>query len=289
VSTSGVYSEDNGDFVNESSARSAEAYPEVIAAEDWALEQGAHVVRMAGLYDLTKGPHIYWARKTQAPTRGKGWINLIHRSDAAAALCEVLTSQLSPGVWNVSDGQPVRRFEVAEAWARHTQSKPVEFSDQEGGFGKRLNTEAFRTEFFFVPRWSSFLDFVDSLERPRSVLGRKLQDCCRDPVTGYFRDGLCRTDESDQGTHIVCAQVTREFLDFSLERGNDLSTPRPDFQFPGLKPGDCWCLCASRWVEALVAGVAPKIYLERTHESMLEWVDLSVLRSFAVDAFVDQN
>lgn len=100
-------------------------------------------------------------------------------------------------------------------------------------------------------------------------------------MTGFFRDGCCNTGPMDRGVHTVCARVTADFLDFSKARGNDLSTPRPEFQFPGLKPGDKWCLCASRWAEAYEAGMAPKVVLEATHEATLSIVPLEVLKQFA--------
>lgn len=107
-----------------------------------------------------------------------------------------------------------------------------------------------------------------------NVLGTELQSCSFDPLTGFFRDGCCRTDEHDLGSHVVCARVTAEFLAFSRERGNDLSTPRPEYRFAGLRPGDRWCLCALRWKEALDAGVAPPVHLEATHAQALEHVTL---------------
>eukprot|EP00053_Salpingoeca_punica_P020666 m.212181 g.212181 ORF g.212181 m.212181 type:complete len:217 (+) comp19780_c0_seq1:118-768(+) len=116
----------------------------------------------------------------------------------------------------------------------------------------------------------------------RNVLGTALRACCFRPRTGYFRDGFCRTDRSDVGTHVICAKVTAEFLSFSKSRGNDLSTPRPAFQFPGLQPGDRWCLCALRWKEALQAGVAPGVYLESTNERALDYVALADLRAHAL-------
>lgn len=118
----------------------------------------------------------------------------------------------------------------------------------------------------------------------RNVLGTELTPCCLDPVTGYFRDGLCRTMALDTGTHVVCARVTEAFLSFTKEMGNDLSTPIPQWQFPGLKPGDKWCLCISRWLEAEEAGVAPPIILEATHRKALEYVSLSLLRKYALPA-----
>ncbi|MFW5706891.1 MAG: DUF2237 family protein [Bacteroidota bacterium] len=111
----------------------------------------------------------------------------------------------------------------------------------------------------------------------KNVLGGPLQTCSLQPLTGYYRKGDCQTGPSDHGTHTVCARVTKEFLDFSRAMGNDLITPMPAYNFPGLKPGDYWCLCASRWVEALKAGVAPRLKLEATHEKTLEYVGLDVL------------
>nr|WP_199316489.1 DUF2237 domain-containing protein [Chroococcidiopsis sp. [FACHB-1243]] len=117
----------------------------------------------------------------------------------------------------------------------------------------------------------------------RNVLGSELKTCCSAPMTGYYRDGKCNTGAGDYGAHVVCAELTAEFLNFTKSRGNDLSTPVPEFNFPGLKPGDRWCLCASRWKEALDAGVAPPIILQSTHASALEYVSLSELRQHALD------
>ena len=111
----------------------------------------------------------------------------------------------------------------------------------------------------------------------KNVLGTALVPCSFDPLTGYFRDGCCNTDETDGGSHLICARVTREFLEFSLQCGNDLSTPRPQYRFAGLKPGDRWCLCASRWGQALAAGVAPPVVLESCHEKALQFVSLADL------------
>ena len=115
----------------------------------------------------------------------------------------------------------------------------------------------------------------------RNVLGTELLPCSYDPLTGFYRDGCCRTGEDDQGTHVVCARVTQAFLDFSVARGNDLVTPRPEWRFAGLKPGDRWCLCVTRWTEALQAGVAPPVVLEATHENALQHVSLTVLQQHA--------
>jgi uncharacterized protein (DUF2237 family) len=115
------------------------------------------------------------------------------------------------------------------------------------------------------------------------VLGGPLADCCNNPVTGFFRDGCCNTGPEDHGAHVVCVQVTKEFLEFSVARGNDLSTPMPDFGFPGLNPGDRWCLCAARWREALSAGMAPSVVLTATHERALDYVTLEALKKYALD------
>lgn len=115
-----------------------------------------------------------------------------------------------------------------------------------------------------------------------NVLGSELQACSYDPLTGFYRDGCCRTDAHDLGSHVVCARVTAEFLAFSRERGNDLTTPRPEHRFAGLKPGDRWCLCALRWKEALDAGVAPPVHLEATHARALDFVTLDDLKAHAL-------
>jgi len=112
-----------------------------------------------------------------------------------------------------------------------------------------------------------------------NVLGTELVACSLDPLTGFQRDGCCNTDEHDRGLHVVCARVTREFLEFSSRRGNDLVTARPEFGFPGLKPGDRWCLCATRWLEAFQGGVAPPVVLESTHARALEVVSLEQLKT----------
>lgn len=116
---------------------------------------------------------------------------------------------------------------------------------------------------------------------PSNVLGTPLQSCCTSPLTGFYRDGYCRTGPDDKGLHTVCAVMTEEFLLFSRRRGNDLSTPVPEYHFPGLKPGDHWCLCVSRWAEALEANLAPPVVLESTHIHALEFVSLEDLQSHA--------
>lgn len=117
----------------------------------------------------------------------------------------------------------------------------------------------------------------------RNVLGGPLADCSSQPKTGFFRDGCCNTADEDRGSHTVCAVMTAEFLEFSRGRGNDLSTPRPEFQFPGLQPGDRWCLCAARWREAFEAGRAPLVVLTATHERALEVCGLADLKRHAID------
>ena len=122
------------------------------------------------------------------------------------------------------------------------------------------------------------------MEPSLNVWGKPLAVCSTHPLTGYFRNGCCDTSAEDQGMHTVCAVMTSEFLAFSKVCGNDLSTPFPTFNFPGLKAGDKWCLCLPRWLEAYHAGMAPKIYLAATHQKVLEHVPLSVLEEFALDA-----
>ncbi len=117
-----------------------------------------------------------------------------------------------------------------------------------------------------------------------NVLGQPLKSCSVNPLTGWYRDGCCNTGPGDYGLHTVCVRVTAEFLAFSVQRGNDLVTPHPEFEFPGLKPGDHWCLCVERWVEAYDAGVAPQVDLDACHISVLEFVDLDVLKRYALDA-----
>lgn len=117
-----------------------------------------------------------------------------------------------------------------------------------------------------------------------NVLGSLLLACGTDPMTGYMRDGMCKACGGDHGQHTLCAEVTAEFLEFSRSRGNDLVTPRPEFGFAGLKPGNRWCLCVQRWVQAYHAGCAPPVNLEATHLSVLEYVDLETLKDYSVSA-----
>jgi uncharacterized protein (DUF2237 family) len=124
---------------------------------------------------------------------------------------------------------------------------------------------------------------IERHQMAKNVLGDTLESCSTDPMTGWFRDGCCNTGPGDTGMHIICAVMTADFLAFSQSAGNDLSTPRPQFNFPGLKPGDRWCLCAQRWTEALDAGVAPQVVLEATHMSALEFADLDDLKAHAIE------
>lgn len=116
---------------------------------------------------------------------------------------------------------------------------------------------------------------------PLNVLGTPLKPCSTEPMTGWFRDGCCRGDPADRGLHLICAVMTAEFLRFSKSEGNDLSTPRPEYGFPGLLPGDRWCLCATRWRDAYAAGMAPQVVLEATHLNALGVVSLDQLREYA--------
>ncbi|MFV8780880.1 DUF2237 family protein [Microbulbifer sp. SA54] len=116
-----------------------------------------------------------------------------------------------------------------------------------------------------------------------NVFGDPLLECSANPVTGFFRDGCCNTNGQDLGSHTVCVEVTEAFLEFSRKKGNDLSTPVEEFGFPGLHPGDRWCLCAARWLEAQQADMAPRVYLQRTHRQALDIVPMALLRQYAVD------
>lgn len=119
----------------------------------------------------------------------------------------------------------------------------------------------------------------NSIQEPlKNVLGTALCSCCFEPKTGFYRDGFCKTGEEDHGTHVICAIMSEEFLKFTKSRGNDLSTSMPQWSFPGLKPGDKWCLCALRWVEAQKEGFGPKVVLEATHEKALEYTSIELLK-----------
>lgn len=120
-------------------------------------------------------------------------------------------------------------------------------------------------------------------DEPLNVFGEPLVECGSSPMTGFYRDGSCNTSDHDVGSHTVCVQVTAEFLEYSRFRGNDLSTPLPAFGFPGLEPGDSWCLCAARWLEAQQQGMAPRVFLRRTHQRALELIPIETLRELAAD------
>ncbi|WP_439153325.1 DUF2237 family protein [Winogradskyella sp.] len=123
---------------------------------------------------------------------------------------------------------------------------------------------------------------MQKIKETLNVLGEPLENCSCEPMTGYFRDGFCKTIAQDTGTHVVCAIVTEEFLQYSLSKGNDLITPIPQWQFPGLKPGDKWCLCVSRWKQAEKVNKAPLVDLRATHEVALKHVSLDLLKQYAV-------
>ena len=131
---------------------------------------------------------------------------------------------------------------------------------------------------------SGGFEVLEDEDMAKNVKGEELIPCCFKPMTGFYRDGYCRTGAGDYGVHTVCIVATEEFLEFSAQAGNDLSTPVPEYRFPGLVPGDKWCLCASRWQEALEAGAAPKVVLEATHLSSLEFINLEDLEAHAVEA-----
>ena len=122
----------------------------------------------------------------------------------------------------------------------------------------------------------------DTIAQSLNVFGQPLELCCDNPKTGFYRDGFCNTGSIDLGTHVVCAEMTKEFLDYTKSKGNDLSTPNPIYDFPGLKPADFWCLCALRWKEAYEAGVAPNVKLEATHDKALEYLTMNQLIEKAI-------
>ena len=124
---------------------------------------------------------------------------------------------------------------------------------------------------------------MESMEKQKNVLDSELQDCGIDPMTGFYRDGCCNTGPGDVGTHTVCAIMTDDFLEYSKSKGNDLITPRPEFDFPGLKAGDAWCLCALRWEEARQAGCAPRVKLTSTNIKTLEMVEFEDLKAHQID------
>lgn len=121
------------------------------------------------------------------------------------------------------------------------------------------------------------------MEEDINVFGEPMRPCSHDPMTGFYRNACCSTGPDDRGRHVVCVEVTADFLAFSKQAGNDLSTPRPEFGFPGLRPGDRWCLCADRWQQALEAGAPPRVVLSATHRLALEHVELADLKRYALD------
>ncbi len=153
----------------------------------------------------------------------------------------------------------------------------------DGFRGDGLRDDGLKGDRILSPAVAPLLCMESMMAEAMNVLGEPLAACCTDPVTGFYRDGYCNTGGGDFGAHVVCAQMTAEFLNYTQAQGNDLSTPRPMFNFPGLKPGDRWCLCASRWKEALDDGVAPPVVLASTHASALEHVSLGDLKRYAVE------
>ena len=121
------------------------------------------------------------------------------------------------------------------------------------------------------------------MDESLNVFGEQLLSCSEQPLSGFYRDGCCNTGKEDLGSHTVCIEITTTFLEYSRFKGNDLSTPIPEFGFPGLKPGNRWCLCAERWLEAYHQGMAPKVYLMRTHQNALKIIPLALLKQFAID------
>ena len=120
-------------------------------------------------------------------------------------------------------------------------------------------------------------------KKQKNVYGENLENCSNNPLTGWFRDGCCNTDDIDRGVHTVCAKVTSKFLEWSKEAGNDLITPHPEFNFPGLKEGDCWCVCAGTYAQSIKAGTACKIYLKKTNYKTLQLIPLEELKKYAID------
>ena len=136
---------------------------------------------------------------------------------------------------------------------------------------------------FVTLRGKQLMIARNDANKPLNVLGGPLRTCSTNPITGFLRDGCCNTNDQDHGSHTVCVELTAEFLEFSKLAGNDLSTPMPDYGFPGLEPGDRWCLCAARWQEAYENNMAPRVVLESTHQRALEIIALEALREFAID------
>ena len=176
-------------------------------------------------------------------------------------------------------GQP--RFRRADATAAPGQAR---LSRPCGSSRPALQIPALLLQEMKKLEPNALRDMLENEPAPqKNVFGEPLQTCSDSPVTGFFRDGCCNTGPEDLGSHTVCAVMTAEFLEFSKKAGNDLSTPMPEFDFPGLKPGGRWCLCAARWRQAFEAGMAPKVVLAATHESALEIVALKDLKRFAID------
>ena len=121
----------------------------------------------------------------------------------------------------------------------------------------------------------------------KNIFNEDLEECCTNPITGFYRDGFCNTDKLDFGTHTVCTLITNDFLEFSKSMGNDLSTPRPEFDFPGLKEGDKWCVCANRWLEAYENGKAPRVYLRKSHQKSNSIIDLDILIEIVFNSFLE--
>ena len=121
------------------------------------------------------------------------------------------------------------------------------------------------------------------MEKQFNIFEEEIEECCSNPITGFYRDGFCHTDELDRGIHVVCAEMSEEFLNFSKSRGNDLSTPRPEYNFPGLKQGDHWCVCAERWKEAYDNGKAPKLFLKKSNKKALKIIEIEILKKFSLD------
>jgi uncharacterized protein (DUF2237 family) len=121
------------------------------------------------------------------------------------------------------------------------------------------------------------------IDKSINVFGEALRVCGENPMTGFYRDGKCNTCNDDAGSHTVCIEISQEFLEYSRFKGNDLSTPRPEFDFKGLMPGDSWCVCASRWLEAVETNMAPRVHLQRTHIKALDIVPIEILKKYAVD------
>jgi uncharacterized protein (DUF2237 family) len=281
ISSTGVFLENRGGLIDDQSALNRESL--LFQAEMIALKAGAHVLRLGGLYSTNDGPHRYWQKQGQSDFHPEGFLNLIHRQDAAEVVARVLKSSLKPKTWIVTDGQPIKRTHIANSWAVITATRPCVFDPVSDDLGKRIESCEIFSALECTPRRKNFLDFVASLRSPRNVFGQPLKSCCRNPVTGFSRDGLCRTGADDFGEHTACADMTDAFLKFSKSAGNDLSTPRPEYGFRGLVSGDKWCLCASRWLEAWAQNCAPWLYLESCHLDFLDWTPMDELKKFALD------